>query len=461
MAKSIYFNTNASSPAVALCKDANGFPTGNRLEFVLGDKKTLQFYLVDGAGNYDAASGTAGYTPKLGIGTPGNVPTGGTYTISDGTDTTSALAHNATSTQIQTALNALNTSTGPYGGTVTVTGTFPNYRVTWDANGAHAALTTTSTSLTPTSTAVVSTATDGDGSTQEVQLIHLHRAPAVLQTSFSTITNGWSAVVDFSTFELRELVGTSQTFNASLEFEVTDSGGNRITHVQVPVVIRHEVVDEASIASTTLGTAISTTEAQNQFLQNRSTITGLTGGTSADLDSIATTTVTVGWLAAVKTTDTVYSVYRLVSGTDAESSPDVIRPDDYATTTNEKVWKLQAVSTSTFFTHETISAFSSAGNDDVTLGVNGLHHVAYLTASAGAGTYTRTISLLTTNATNGDIISLRAAMPASTNPTVEIRNASSVGTLLTSFTGDGSTGTVHGTYQYTGSAWVEVAANWI
>jgi len=32
--------------------------------------------------------------------------------------------------------------------------------------------------------------------------------------------------------------------------------------------------------------------------------------------------------------------YVLVAGTDAESSPDVIRPDDYAAGTNEKVWKL-------------------------------------------------------------------------------------------------------------------------
>jgi hypothetical protein len=37
-------------------------------------------------------------------------------------------------------------------------------------------------------------------------------------------------------------------------------------------------------------------------------------------------------------------VYELVSGTDAEVSPTVIRPTDYAGTTNEKVWKLALVS---------------------------------------------------------------------------------------------------------------------
>lgn len=33
------------------------------------------------------------------------------------------------------------------------------------------------------------------------------------------------------------------------------------------------------------------------------------------------------------------NIYRLRSGTDAESSPFIIRPDDYAGTTNEKVWE--------------------------------------------------------------------------------------------------------------------------
>lgn len=38
-------------------------------------------------------------------------------------------------------------------------------------------------------------------------------------------------------------------------------------------------------------------------------------------------------------------LYRLKSGTDAEASPFIIRPDDYASTTNEKVWELVALNT--------------------------------------------------------------------------------------------------------------------
>lgn len=52
--------------------------------------------------------------------------------------------------------------------------------------------------------------------------------------------------------------------------------------------------------------------------------------------------------------------YRLVSGTDAEASPSVIRPDDYATTTNEKVWKLTTIAVSSLTPPATIT-----GNADV------------------------------------------------------------------------------------------------
>jgi hypothetical protein len=70
---------------------------------------------------------------------------------------------------------------------------------------------------------------------------------------------------------------------------------------------------------------------------------GLVGGTSSDLDSVPTATATVGELYSLvdeSGDDPVYRVYRLESGTDATNAPDVIRPTDYATTTNERVFRL-------------------------------------------------------------------------------------------------------------------------
>lgn len=67
-----------------------------------------------------------------------------------------------------------------------------------------------------------------------------------------------------------------------------------------------------------------------------------TATTIATLKSIVTTNVGIGAVVVFMDTasSNVLRVYTLKSGTDAESSPDVIRPNDYTSSTNEKVWKL-------------------------------------------------------------------------------------------------------------------------
>lgn len=68
--------------------------------------------------------------------------------------------------------------------------------------------------------------------------------------------------------------------------------------------------------------------------------------TIANLKAIVTVGSSVPYYTAFRDTGSsdVLRLYELVSGTNAESSPDIIRPNDYATTTNEKVWKLSKVS---------------------------------------------------------------------------------------------------------------------
>lgn len=83
-----------------------------------------------------------------------------------------------------------------------------------------------------------------------------------------------------------------------------------------------------------------------EFIQNRWELTGLTGGTAATLDGIPTEitsgeVIPTNSIAAVVISGSL-SFYQLVSGTDAESSPDVIRPDDYDGSTNARVWKLRS-----------------------------------------------------------------------------------------------------------------------
>lgn len=60
------------------------------------------------------------------------------------------------------------------------------------------------------------------------------------------------------------------------------------------------------------------------------------------LDAIPTTTISAGEITITIPISSVAYVYQLQAGTTAESSPSVIRPDDYNASTNAKVWVLQS-----------------------------------------------------------------------------------------------------------------------
>ena len=79
-------------------------------------------------------------------------------------------------------------------------------------------------------------------------------------------------------------------------------------------------------------------------------ITGLTGGGSTKLDGlVVTTTHDIGRFEIVDVGGTAYGM-ELVAGTDAESSPTTVRPDNYGATnpdgsTNNLVWKFRPAAT--------------------------------------------------------------------------------------------------------------------
>jgi hypothetical protein len=67
-------------------------------------------------------------------------------------------------------------------------------------------------------------------------------------------------------------------------------------------------------------------------------ITGLTGSTAADLNGIPTTSLTAGSIVWFLISGALVC-YRLRTGTDATASPTVIRPVDFQSVTNPKVWE--------------------------------------------------------------------------------------------------------------------------
>jgi hypothetical protein len=66
-------------------------------------------------------------------------------------------------------------------------------------------------------------------------------------------------------------------------------------------------------------------------------INSLTGGGASALDGIETVDLDVPYLVAAVIGETL-KFYRLTAGTAAEASPGIIRPDDYAASSNEKIW---------------------------------------------------------------------------------------------------------------------------
>lgn len=71
----------------------------------------------------------------------------------------------------------------------------------------------------------------------------------------------------------------------------------------------------------------------------RSDLDSLTGGTETALDSIPTEDLAAGYWIALVVTGEGLKNFVLREGTAAEASPGIIRPDDYAESTNEKYWE--------------------------------------------------------------------------------------------------------------------------
>lgn len=100
-------------------------------------------------------------------------------------------------------------------------------------------------------------------------------------------------------------------------------------------------ITSASLFRTALGLTAAAILDPNRVLETEPAVTGFTGGGATNLDGVATTTLNTGTKRRVFVSSKEY-IYELVTGTDAENSPYVVRPDDYNSLTNAKVWKLRA-----------------------------------------------------------------------------------------------------------------------
>ncbi len=125
-----------------------------------------------------------------------------------------------------------------------------------------------------------------------------------------------------------------------LTFQSGGSGGWQSSILPVSFTIYNDLIGGSE------GTPVNADDPDEYLLKASGyewlpTVTSKTGGTSADLDAIPTVSRPTGGVVAFKDTDSSLNkvrLYRLETGTNAESEPQYIRPDDFNASTNAKVW---------------------------------------------------------------------------------------------------------------------------
>jgi len=131
---------------------------------------------------------------------------------------------------------------------------------------------------------------------------------------------------------------TSLDLNRDYEFDVVWQSSAGVVRTIARGLLKF--IADVSI-NTTASVTIYTTSASTARVINLFSLTGLTGGTATDLDSLTTTGTSaypVGTIVVLSYSDTAQQ-WKLRAGTEAEAETGgIVRPDDYATTTNEKVW---------------------------------------------------------------------------------------------------------------------------
>ena len=326
----IFINTTRGDIQRAFVKSAAAATVdANPPALVVGNKRDVEIYLVDDAGNFDARSGAVGYSMAFGAGPVGAIPSGGTFTLSDGTNATAAIARNATAAQVQAALNAIDGGAGPFGKQVIVTtGAQGVYTVKFSSTGAVADLIGEASELTPESTVVVNQSIAGSATVKERQFIRLMREPVVYTDTFTPIANGWSGTLSANNARAIELMAGKSIIATDLDVELTASGGVPETIARGQIAIANEVINPLTLDAEELAIALTIAAGDARYLQRSNDLSDLASASAArgnlglsnvDNTSAASKPVSTAQQAAI---DLKADITALTAETDAREAAD-------------------------------------------------------------------------------------------------------------------------------------------
>lgn len=154
-------------------------------------------------------------------------------------------------------------------------------------------------------------------------------------------TDFYYGQLDLNTVAIDTALGTSETsIDGMFEVQLDISGsGMRVSTETITCTVLNDINQGGE------GTPMSADPpypSASEVFRWKPGVTSLTGGTSADLDSIATTSITPPYAIAINNQDSsdLWEIWILTTGTDAEDPGNgIVRPDDYDGSTNAKVWK--------------------------------------------------------------------------------------------------------------------------
>ena len=394
--RDLFINLDSDSPAAALVTGQSNRGRSTLPDLTLHDTRTLRLYFVDAEGTYQSLSG---YSIKCAIGFPGTAPTGGTFQLKMGIGAATdrgAVSFDASASDLETAFSGSSV--------VKVTGDAPQWRLQWQSNGAIVSDNDASL-LTPDARVDVTNVTVGDSSTKAEQILTLSRAEVATQNTWTAITNGYEGSLSMSTDKLVRLVAGNPKAAATFEIELTDTGGNRTTVLQVPVTIRGEVIKDAAVEPLGTESYYTQSQADNLFAKKSENL--------SDLASVSTARTNLEISAA----NTPY--------TPAVASDYSVTPDDVKDALDELADRTNGIS-GTKTSGET-SSISAAGTEtEIDPDDAKSHHLVLIDAAAGSAGYTKKyVVQRPSGGESAQLIPIRITLAASANPIVEIYDENS------------------------------------